>query len=532
MDWFYRTTFFGLAQQLLLVLFVLIVPISANAMGTAGRLDVNIRVADDAKIQIEQKINYIRPSALEWTIFSGVEGLRLLADGNDLTQNTSIRRSRDKTRVNNQSLAREWLISYTAPNTLLRHNNRDQVFIKLLDAPGQAIIESSITLSLPSGDSQETGLAGNLYSLSGVTGQTTEQENQREIRFLTDFIGPGAILTINASWDKGVVTPPAGQQFRLNISDLDALPWALLGLMLPLLSLAVLLQLLWHIKRQEIKVKNVSNKPPGGLSPCLAGVILRKKIYAEQISALIIDICQRGFLIIVKRGGKYSIVKRKDLTELQPWEREIIEELLSIEMLEYSQSKHSQKDQLYSAKIRDAFTRIYGVITGLSYFVENPHLTRIKIKLIALTIYYGSAVAMVWVAISAQSPYLLMPLAGTMIVAILMLRLAPKLTRYTRTGIDARISWQAFANFLKEDKPLPFESAQNHSFERYLAYSVALGVGSEWAKRFDLSSVTILTPDWFVSYEDGTTAEFASEVTNFTEAISKGITNLKGPAVR
>jgi hypothetical protein len=171
------------------------------------------------------------------------------------------------------------------------------------------------------------------------------------------------------------------------------------------------------------------------------------------------------------------------------------------------------------------------VITSQGYFAENPHLTRVRNKLIALLIYYASAGAMIWVAIVAGSPYLILPLVGTMVVAQLIIKLTPQLANYSPKGTRARGEWLSFTDFLKTNKPLPFEAAQNHSFEKYLAYAVATDCHLAWARRFDLSSVVILKPDWFVSYEDSTTVEFAKEIAGFVSEISDGVTSLRGPLV-
>ncbi len=526
----HRTVLMGLGQ-VILALFLLTTASPVRAAAPINSLDVSINLEKTGLVTITQAIQYVTPQQLSWTLSSPERGLNVTADGKFSEVKT--RERSGSTLVTATTFARNWQLQYQTPSSLIRHNNRDQLFLKVFDQPGSTIYAVSITFNLP-GVVTGSQLTGNVYAIGGVENPQTTTSSPDQLHYSADFAGPSSLLTVNANWAKDVLVLSAVQEAQLAFYQLDAAPWLALGVLLPLASLIVLARLLFAQRRSERVVTATNPKLPSAAPAVIAGVLVRKKIYPEEIAALIIDLCQRGYLLIVKRSGVYYLVRRKPADEaLQDWERKIVDELLPVNDQTGSEPNLHQlgSQALYSPKVRSAFNSIYQIVTNQGYFTENPHQTRIQYKLFALFLYFASAAGMVWLAVSAGSPYLILPLAGTIIISQLIIRTSPQIAHYSAKGIAERQKWLEFANFLAETKPLPFEMARNHTFEKYLPYAVALEKTLPWAKRFDYSSITILKPDWFVAYEDSSTVEFAKEITAFVNEISTGITTLRGPLV-
>ncbi|MEX1123701.1 MAG: DUF2207 domain-containing protein [Patescibacteria group bacterium] len=528
----FNVTFLAVVGQVTLLL-ALLAPGVSIAATPVESLVINASINSEGIILIEQKITYVTPSQLDWAVFSEVKNLTARSSQNSQPTKVSVKKSSGQTTIASQDFSTDWIISYQAPGNLIRHNNRDQFFLKVIDKPDRPIYQTQIIFSLPDGINSKTQLSGNVYSLSGVNEPKTTVINNQQIEFSADYAGPVSLLTISANWDKGIIILTPIKQAKLALSQLDAAPWLAFGILLPIASLFALISLLWRQKRQEQSSDKLLEKPPSALSPALVGVLVRKKIYPEEIAALLIDLCQRGYLIIVKRADSYYLAMRKTLDEqVEPWEKEIVEEMFAgNQHFSDQQLQNIGSTKLYSPQVRDAFRRVYDVITRQSYFQENPHQTRVRNKLVALAIYYASATAMIWIAVTDSSPYLILPLAGTMLVATLIIKTATRLANYSQRGLIERGRWQEFGNFLKANKPLPFESARNHTFEKYLPYAVALNSTLQWARRFDLSSISLIKPDWFVTYEESSTVEIAKDVAKFTNQISEGISSLRGPLV-
>jgi hypothetical protein len=249
---------------------------------------------------------------------------------------------------------------------------------------------------------------------------------------------------------------------------------------------------------------------------------------------MLIDLCQRGYLVIVKKSGQYYLSQRKPFDEnLESWEREVLEALFPIANAKMTTQavKAINRQSLFSPKVRRAFQEMYEIITNKRYFAENPHTTRVRYKLFALSLYFASVFGAIWIAVTGASPYLLLPVGGTMLMCRLIIAYTPGLVHYTNEGLKARSQWLAFGRYLAQNELLPLEDSRNQAFERYLGYAIALNVTKQWANRFDFSNIIIVKPDWFISYEESSTAEFASEIEAFSESISELITEMRGPVV-
>lgn len=496
-------------------------------------LRVTANLNSDGTVKVTQELTYALPTALSWQLFSNSRDLSVRADGQELNSRLyQLRRQTGATRITAAQAAKSWQVHYTTTTTLIRHNDRDQAFMKIFQQPGGTVNNISVTLTLPE-TVTESGLTGNVYAINGVVSPTTALVSNRQINYSARFASNEGLFTINASWPKSVLQLTRSEELRLTLLNLEILPWLLLGIVLPLLCFLILLQLLLRQRLSERRVREISPTPPSALAPMLVGVLVNKKIYPAEIVALLVDLCQRGYIVIVKKGRRYYLSQRKVVdSNLQSWEQKFVEQLFPTPTVVTENTLQLlSKQSLFSPKIRDAFAEIYQVITEMSFFAENPHHTRVRYKLVALFLYFLGAFSLLWTAISNLSPYLLIPLAGTMAMAFLIIRLTPKLIRYTDTGRAQRTAWLKFANYLAADQPLPLEATRNQLFEKYLPYAIALNRTEQWARRFDRSNTVIIKPDWFITYQESSTAEFVTELTTFTRAISESLASLRGPLV-
>jgi hypothetical protein len=499
------------------------------------RLTVRAELTRAGELTIVQEIVYFTPSRLSWLILSEADELQVTADGKTvgLDSYTTNRRSNEIRISSRDQSATTWQLTYRTRSQLIRSDERDQVYLPILKELGSSIGFLRITFTLP-GDATGEGLIGNLYAIGGVSNPQTETSGTEEVVASAEQLGPKAIVTLNAHWPTTLLRLSPTQELRLALANLELLPWIVIGVFLPLLSFLILLRLLVRQRHQETVRAPLQPSPPEPLSPLIVGTLVDKKVYPREIVAMLIDLCRRGYVVIVKKSGQYSLSQRKPLdTNLEPWERDILEALFPIANARVTTEQVNQlnRQSLFNPKIRRAFSAMYDVVTSKQFFAENPHQTRVRYKLFSLSLYFTSVVGAIWVAVTGATPYLLLPVAGTMLVCRLIMLYTPGLVHYTPRGKAARAAWIAFGQYLSMQKPLPLEDARNQAFEKYLGYAVALGQTQGWAKRFDLTNIVIVKPDWFISYEETSTAEFANEIEEFSAAISKLLTEMRGPIV-
>lgn len=521
----------------LFLLINLLLPVNAKAAVPITRLRVEAELQSSGAVKVVQTISFTAPNRLDWKLFSKARSLEILADGQTLPKNNyQLTKLDNRQHIQTNTEASIWQIRYTTASALIRHSDRDQIFFQLFQTPGQAIFDIQVTFRLPPTETT-SDLRGNPYAIGGVSGlKTVLDTEQNTLVFSADYAAPGSLLTTSANWSKSVLKLSAPEELRLFLLNLELLPWLFLGGFLPLISLLALLHMRQKQRESEHTITTVSDQLPSNLPAILVGVLVEKKIYPREMVALLVQLCQRGYLVIVQKGGDYFLSTRSPVDQhLENWEREIIEQLFPNQdspSNRKDQALHSLNDKsLFSPKVRDAFAQIYQVITEKQFFAENPHFTRIRYKLFALSLYFLSAIGLVWVTVTRSSPYLLIPLGGSIAIAFLIIKLTPKLIRYSPNGLATRDAWMAFSNYLSLAQPLPLESIRNHTFEKFLPYAIALDKTHEWGRRFDLSRTAIIRPDWFVTYHETTATQFIDEIFHFTESISKSLTNLRGPLV-
>lgn len=512
---------------------------SASAAVGVSQLTVEAELQPDGSVTVSQELVLAGASMLDWQVFSNPRHLVVTVDG-VLLPNNQLRTSRHgvSTRLSSKGAnGSRWRLTYQTTGNLIRHNDRDQFFFKVFQEPGVTINQTQVTFNLPehSAQTEIQSLSGNAYAIGGVLGATSEVTGAKTITYSADYAGPKGLMTISASWPKSILQLDRFQEMRLALSNLDSLPWIILGVSLPLMALIVLLILTVRQRRQDaVKIGPEVSQPPAEISPMIVGVLVNKKIYPEEIVALLVDLCYRGYLVIIKNGPDYFFGKRKPPDQhLQLWEKNILEQVLPTLETKISSDEIAKlhRQALFSRPVHDAFNDIYEIITQHQYFVENPHLTRIRYKLIALGFYFASVVGLVWTAVGDITPYLLIPLIGTIILSWLILRLTARLTSYTATGLTQRSRWLSFSQFLGDPNPIDPKMARNQTFEKYLAYAIALGKTAEWTNRFEQSSSAIVKPDWLVAYQELDAGALGRELVEFVSKTSKLLTTLRGPLV-
>ena len=75
---------------------------------------------------------------------------------------------------------------------------------------------------------------------------------------------------------------------------------------------------------------------------------------------------------------------------------------------------------------------------------------------------------------------------------VLIIKMAPRLTTFTKKGRNVQADWLRFKNYLEENDVV---RGWDELFLQNLAYSVALDCEASWAARFVESNFT--KPDWY-----------------------------------
>lgn len=222
------------------------------------------------------------------------------------------------------------------------------------------------------------------------------------------------------------------------------------------------------------------------LTPGEVGTLGDETVDMKDISATIVDLARRGYLIIDERKkGDFYLVLRSSLPagkqvgeggfnkkdQLLIYEKTILSKFFG------SKKEIRIKDQELSSEVTQIKNEMYEQVVTDKLFDKNPQTTR--------TIYYVIA----GIALFTGNFFLA-------IVAFLFGRVMPRKTVF---GVEAKNVAFSLKNFLTSQKrQLEFQADKQMMFERLLPFAVAFGVERIWAKRFE--SLNITQPNWYHSY--------------------------------
>ena len=209
------------------------------------------------------------------------------------------------------------------------------------------------------------------------------------------------------------------------------------------------------------------------LTPGEVGTLGDETVDMKDITATIVDLARRGYLIIDERKkSDFFLIKNKNIdSNLLTYEKTILTKFFG------SKKEIRIKDQELSAEMIQITNEMYDRVVEDKLFDKNPQTTR--------TVYYVIA----GIALFTGNFFLA-------IVAFLFGRVMPRKTVF---GVEAKNIAFSLKNFLTSQKrQLEFQADKQMMFERLLPYAVAFGVERIWAKRFE--SLNITQPNWYHSY--------------------------------
>jgi len=448
-------------------------------------------------------INFPGPDGTNYTLFIDVKGVTD-ENGEKLKYESSksgdyrdlriyIPDAEDATRVVN--------IDYTVRNAIRAFDDHDEFYWNVTgnDWP-VPIAHAEAFVALPQ------NAAGGLraQAFTGVYGSTeaaaTSEVKGADGMFETTKPLPmRGGLTIDIFIPKGMLKEP---------STLTKLFWFLGSnpiVFLPVVTLAVMFGL-WHTvgKDPDLGVSVAPMyEPPKGLTPAEVGTLIDDSTDPRDITSTLVDLAVRGYIKIEEKVDTFLVFKRKDYvfhllkpreqwgTDLSPHERVMLEnifaggnetQLSSLKNRFYTAIPVIREDIMSALKRKGMYLLDPGSANGYSIVAAGA------IGLFAAGLHYLG-----WMNLFNSVPLLI---GSVLISAGVWWLFARQMTAKTVLGartLVAILGFQEFMNRVDADriKRLPPET-----FEKYLAYAMALGVEQHWAQAF--AGIVKDPPNWYV----------------------------------
>jgi len=425
-----------------------------------------------------------------------------------------------------EDAARTVKITYRVPNALLYFEDHDELYWNITGDEWEVPIEQAgAVVQHPTGTTGIrtlvfTGAYGSRESEADVEAKDNEVyfRMRRPLSFREG-------LTAVIGWDKGFVKEPSQAQsvwlfLRSN--------WPLF---IPIGVFAFMFRLWWTRGRDpKLRPIVVQFAPPEGLTPGEAGTLIDGTPDMRDITATIVDLAVRGYLLIEETKEEhmlglwsskdYSFHKRtppEGAKPLKPHEGALLESLFAFGN---PVTLSSLQNRFYT-HLPGIKNLMYDTLLKQKYYGARPDMVRVVYVVAAiaaglLTIGGGGMLSAAF-GIAMQTVVVAGLLSAATIIGFGWVM--PARTTAGTRALEGVLGFEEFLGRVEEPR---FEAMIKtpEMFEKYLPYAMALGVEKRWVAAFD--DICKQPPDWYrgSSYAMFRPSYFVSDMNRMTTSMA------------
>jgi uncharacterized membrane protein YgcG len=561
-----RAMRFSAAMMVGTLLALRAVPAAADDGWTIDAFDVAISVNQDSTMTVHERLQVdfgtqqhhgiFRdiPVVYEWdqhsnrvynlTVDSVTDGA-----GNDWAYSVSDNGADREIKIGdaNKTLSgrQTYVIAYTVAGALNAFGDHDELYWNVTGQQWAVpITEASVTVAVP---------ANGLVWINCFQGQTGSREACRsastpsQAQFgATRGLPPGEQLTVVVGMKKGVagnIVPILKAKPRTFLEFFSIGPATVAGAVLIfLLGAAWLGRMVWRRGRDmEYASAYYSTKdptervrplfrpealvpayrPPDNLRPAQVGLILDESADTKDVTATIVDLAVRGYLVIKDVKGKHDwelVPAKQDTRDLLPYEEKIFNGLFDGAK---SGTRLSSLKGTFSSTLNHAEGLLYTDSARLKWFTSNPQTTRLIWAGLGIAVIIAGGVLSLALGVLAG-----WGLLGLAVVAIggLMIAASRWMPRRTGLGTDLfrkALGFRLYMNRAEKDRQAFAEKAE--IFTQYLPYAIVFGCVHRWAKAFEGIDTTAAVSSWYQGQGAFTPVLFASSLEGFSSNLSTAV---------
>lgn len=473
-------------------------------------------------------VEYRHPMGFNYTLFLEVESV---TDNNRNALKYEVSRQRHYKKIkiwvpNARDATRTVILRYRVQNGLRFFEEHDELYWNVTGDEWEVPIESArAVITLPEGAAGVRTLA--------FTGAYGSREQDASIEISTNVVRMTMQRTLNfregltavVGWDKGLVKEPSalGKAWLFLRSNWPfAVPLLVFGLMF----------WLWYTRGRDPRLRPVAAQyaPPQGLTPAELGTLVDNSPDMRDITATIVDLAVRGYLVIEEKEEKHLfglftskdyrfVLKKKlaDWAELKPHEHKLLSALFGGD----DWVNLSDLENKFYKELPDIRDRIFEGLMGRRYYHRRPDKVRQTYVVAGVLLGFFS----VWGGgmIAGVLGQQIFPfIAAGVASGIIILGFGLVMPARTLSGARALEGVLGFEEFLDRVESDRFERVVRtpEMFEKYLPYAMALGVEKNWVRAFE--DIYRRPPDWYHGYSHGTfhPRSFVSDLGRMSSAAS------------
>ncbi len=291
----------------------------------------------------------------------------------------------------------------------------------------------------------------------------------------------------------------------------------------------------------------VQFNPPPGVQPGLVGTIIDESADTVDVSATVIDLAVRGFLVIEEVEGN-GIFKRTDwrLTQLVPREGEYLrpyeQALLNGLFSRGNPVLLSELKNHFAKTLTSVKDQMYDEVLQRGWFRKSPERQRGAWQMLGFLV-SGAGVASLFFGGTASGaidrsagfgfpvPSGIVLGIGLVVAGVIVTILGHRMAAKTGEGSAVLAQSLGFRQYLEtaEAGQIRWEEAQS-IFSRYLPFAIVFGVAERWAQTFQQVAAAaaaaghvVVMPDWYI-YHGSAMPDFGS----ITSGVDSFSTNAAG----
>ncbi|MBZ5644537.1 MAG: DUF2207 domain-containing protein [Acidobacteriia bacterium] len=309
-------------------------------------------------------------------------------------------------------------------------------------------------------------------------------------------------MTVVVGWDKGFVTPPSTGDL---IAQFLASNWPIF---IPI-PVFLIMFWLWSTSGRDPRTAPVAvqYEPPDGLTPGEAGTLVDDNVGMRDITATIVDLAVRGYLVIEEKDKSQmmGLVSSKDYVfhmkknpaewaGLKPHELMLLAGIFSNGMI--SDVDLSSMQNSFYTKIPGITNGIFDALMQRGYFLHRPDYVRSgyiagAVITAALMFVLGGSVAQrTGIAVP---PFFVAAILSGLIIAGFGWYM-PARTAAGAKALAGVLGFEDFLSHVESDRITRLEKTPA-TFEKFLPFAMALGVEKKWVGAFQ--HIYSEPPSWY-----------------------------------
>ena len=270
--------------------------------------------------------------------------------------------------------------------------------------------------------------------------------------------------------------------------------------------------------------------PPENVRPGQIGTLLDERANVIDVTATIIDLAGRGYLLIQEipdRGlfskADWTLIRlEKDEAELLPYERKLLDGLFR----DGTEVKVSELKTTFSARLHAVEESLYQDAMRQRWFRARPDQVRTRWA------GRGTLLAIVGAALTfVLARWTHWGLVGIPVIlaGVALALMARRMPARTAAGTAMLRRIRGFRRVIETAETHMSRWAEEENiFTRYLPYAIVFGLTKRWAKAFEGLGIQPDTSSWYVGTHPFTAVAFADSIDGF--AVTTGGTLASTPA--